>query len=101
MYHVKKLNGPSRLVRLKVTNQMPAGLISTYLRNLRFSLLHFVFPQILGAQGYQILDYSCGMGLTDGNESYIAMLSMTALESTINTPLNVRKSFTKAFLGRA
>jgi hypothetical protein len=67
MYHVKQLNGPSRLVCLEMPNQMPTDSIASDDRDFRLGFLNAVFSKVTGTKIYQLLDEGGGMSLADCN----------------------------------
>src|SRR5262249_27977666 len=45
VYDVKKLHGPSRFVRLQMTDQVPLGAVTAKFNDLRFSFLDLVLAE--------------------------------------------------------
>jgi hypothetical protein len=100
MNDAKQVNGASRFVGLKVSDEVPAHLFASYFGDFAVRFLDAILTKIDGAELHQLFNRRRRMGLADGYQPDLGGLAAAPLRGGAHARANVRKSYCQWFLRR-
>jgi hypothetical protein len=100
MNDVKQTNCPSRLVGLKVSDEVPAHVFAPDFGDLTLWFLDAILNKSDGAELHELFNRSRRMGLAYGYRPDLVGLAAAPLRGGAHARANVRKSYCQWFLRR-